>query len=89
MTTKTVDGKGRLALGARFANQTVIVDDVDDTELRITLAEVIPQREAWLHKNSKAKASVARGLQQAKAGKKAKSPPNLTADARLAEQLDG
>ena len=88
MTTKTADGKGRITLGSRFANQTVIVEDVDATEVRITLAEVIPQREVWLHRNPKAKASVLCGLEQAKAGKTAKSPPDLEADARLAEQLD-
>lgn len=88
MTTRTADGKGRITLGSRFANQTVIVEDVDATEVRITLAQVIPQREAWLHKNPKAKASVLRGLEQANAGKMAESPPDLEADARLAEQLD-
>jgi hypothetical protein len=88
MTTKTADGKGRVTLGSRFANRTVLVEDVDATEVRITLAEVIPQREVWLYKNPKAKASVLRGLEQAKAGKTAKSPPDWKADARLAEQLD-
>jgi len=88
MTTKTADSKGRISLGSRFANQTVIVEDVDLTEVRITLAEIVPQREVWLHKNPKAKASVLRGLEQAKARKTAKSPPNLKADARLAEQID-
>jgi hypothetical protein len=88
MTTKTADSKGRISLGTRFANQTVIVEDVDATEVRITLAEVVPQRELWLHKNPKAKASVLRGLEQAKACKTAKSPPDLEADARLTEQLD-
>ncbi len=88
MSTKTADSKGRISLGSRFANQTVIVEDVDPTEVRVTLARVIPQRELWLYKNPKAKASVLRGLAQAKAGKKAKSPPDLATDARLAEQLD-
>ena len=88
MSTKTADSKGRISLGSRFANQTVIVEDVDPTEVRVTLAQVIPQRELWLYKNPKAKASVLRGLAQAKAGKKAKSPPDLVAEARLAEQLD-
>ncbi len=59
-----------------------------DGKGRITLAHVIPQREVWLLKNPKAKASVLWGLEQAKAGKKAKSPPDLEADSRLAEQLD-
>ena len=88
MTTKTADSKGRISLGSRFANQTVIVEDVDLTEVRITLAQVIPQREVWLHKNPKAKAAVLRGLAQAGAGKAAKSPPDLNRDASLVEQLD-
>jgi hypothetical protein len=29
---------------------------VDPTEVRVTLAHVVPQRELWLHKNPKAKA---------------------------------
>jgi hypothetical protein len=88
MITKTVDSKGRVGLGSRFANQTVIVEEVDPTEVRVTLAQVVPQREIWLHKNPKAKVSVLRGLAQAKAGKKAKSAPDLAGDARLVEQLD-
>ena len=62
MTTKTADSKGRISLGSRFANQTVIIEEVDPTEIRVTLAPVIPQREIWLHKNATAKASVSRGL---------------------------
>jgi hypothetical protein len=88
MTTKTADSKGRVSLGSRFANQTVIVEEVDSTEVRVTLAQVIPQREVWLHKNPKAKAAVFRGLAQAEAGKVAKSPPDLSRDASLVEQLD-
>jgi len=88
MTIKTADSKGRVALGSRFAHQTVIIEEVDPTELRVTLAQVIPQREVWLHKNPKAKTSVLRGLAQAQAGKATKSPPDLQRDARLAERLD-
>lgn len=88
MTTKTADSKGRISLGSRFANRTVIVEDVDATEVRVTLAQVIPQREVWLHKNPKAKAAVLRGLAQAKAGKMADRPPDLQSDKKLASQLD-
>ena len=82
MTTKTTDNKGQVSLGSRFANQTVIIEEVTPTELRVTLAQVIPQREVWLHNNSRAKASVLRGLSQAKVGKMAASP-DLEADSRL------
>jgi hypothetical protein len=88
MTFKTVDSKGRVSLGNRFANRTVIIEEVDPTEIRVTLAQVIPQREVWLHKNLKAKSSVFRGLTQAKNGKVEKSPPNMHRDALLVEQLE-
>jgi hypothetical protein len=88
MITKTADNKGRISLGSRFANQTVIIEEVDPTEVRVTLAQVVPQREVWLHKNPKAKASVLRGLAQAKAGKTARPSPDLDSDALLTEQLD-
>ncbi len=58
-----------------------------DSKGRIALAPAVPQREAWLHKNSKAKAAVLRGLEEAKAGKMTKSP-DLEADARLMKRLD-
>lgn len=54
---------------------------------KIVSAQPISQREVWLHKNSKAKAAVLRGLEQAKARKTAKSP-DLEADARLVKQLE-
>ena len=88
MTTKIADSKGRVTLGNRFANQTVIVKPVDETEVRIILAEVIPRREVWLHKNAKAKAAVLRGLAQAKSGKKTKFPPDIGQDALLVKELE-
>jgi len=88
MIIKTADSKGRITFGNRFANQTVIIEEIDSTEIRVTKAQVIPQREIWLHKNPKAKASLLRGLAQTKAGKATKTPPNLKQDALLAEQLD-
>lgn len=87
MTTKTTDNKGRIVLGPRFANKTVIIEEIDETELRVTVAAVIPQREVWLHRNPKAKAAVERGLAQAKARKYSKNPPDLDKDASLAKKL--
>lgn len=87
MTTKLADSKGRVTLGERFANRTVLIDNVDDTEVRITLARVIPEREAWLYANPKARATVGKGLAQAKARRFAK-PPDISADVELADKLD-
>lgn len=87
MTTRLADSKGRITLGERFANRTVIIDDVDESEVRITLARVIPEREAWLYANPKARALVLKGLAQAKARRFAQAP-DIAADAKLASQLD-
>ena len=62
MTTKTADSKGRVTLGERFANRTVIIEDIDETEVRVTLARVIPEREAWLYENDKALTSLRSGF---------------------------
>ena len=87
MTTRLVDSKGRVTLGEHFANRTVIIDNIDDTEVRITLARVIPEREAWLYANPKARDAVRRGLAQARARRYAK-PPDISADAELADKID-
>ena len=86
--TKTTDAKGRVSLGARFANKTVIIREVDATEILVTIARVIPEREAWLLENPVAKATVATGLRQAGTGLFSDSPPDLDADAALADALD-
>ena len=86
--TKTTDAKGRVVLGQRFANKTVIIREVDATEMLVTIARVIPEREAWLHENKVARELVATGLQQAAAGQFSGSPPDLDADAELADALE-
>ena len=87
MTTKTADSKGRVALGPQFAGQTLIVEQIDDTEVRVTIAAVVPKREMWLKRNAKARASVLQGLAQADEGKFAKKQPNLDRDAALAKRI--
>ena len=87
MVTKVADSKGRVTLGRRFANKTVIVRQTDETEVIVTLARIVPAREAWLLENPKARRAVVRGLGQAKARRFAKGP-NLAADARLADAID-
>jgi len=86
MTTKTTDSKGRVTLGERFANRTVIVEEIDETEVRISLARVVPEREMWLHDNRAANTAVRRGLTDAKEGRLSISP-DLASDAALADRL--
>lgn len=84
--TKQTDSKGRITLGEAFKNRTVLVEHHGD-EVRVRLARVIPEGEAWLYENEKALGAVRRGLKQAKAGQFAKTAPDLDAARRLADQL--
>jgi hypothetical protein len=43
--TRTTDAKGRVTLPRSFANATVIVEQVSETELRIRKAVVVPEDE--------------------------------------------
>ncbi len=88
MTTKLVDKKGRVVLGAGLAGRMVIIDDSDPTHIVITPAVAIAEHEAWLYKNEKALALVREGLAQARSGKFSKSPPDLDADAAIADQFE-
>ena len=85
---KTTDAKGRVTLGQRFANKTVIIREIDATEMLVTIARVIPEREAWLHENKVARGLVSTGLQQAAAGQFSDSPPDLDADEELDAALE-
>jgi hypothetical protein len=85
---KTVDSKGRISLGQRFANKPVIIEDLSDTEVKISVARVIPEREMWLYENPEARELVFRGLEQARARQFAESPPDLDADAEWVDELE-
>jgi hypothetical protein len=43
--TRTTDRKARVSLPQSFANATVIIEQVSDTEIRIRKAQVIPEDE--------------------------------------------
>ena len=74
MIPKTVDSKGRLTLGPHFANRVVLFEQVDETEVRVVLARIVPEREAGLHQNSVALSMVQRGLREASEGQTAEAP---------------
>lgn len=42
MFTRTTDPKGRVCLPKAFANATVIIEQISDTEVRIRKAQIIP-----------------------------------------------
>lgn len=88
MVTKTTDAKGRLTLGDKFANKTVILQEVDDTEIVVTIARVLPEREAWLYQNPDALSAVRSGLREAREGQLVDGP-DLAADEALSDQIKG
>jgi hypothetical protein len=88
MLTKTADAKGRITLGPRAANRLVSITQKSESEYVIKLVRAIPEDEAWLYENPRALAAVRNGLRQARDRRLGKGP-NLSADQKLADQLEG
>jgi hypothetical protein len=74
METKVVDSRGRLALGAKFAGKTVIVQE-SATQIVISPAVVIPEYAAWLWKSEEARQSLEVGIEQARQRQFVSDPP--------------
>lgn len=82
--TRSTDKKARLTLPKEFADSLVIIEQVDESEIRIRKARAIPENELWLWQNPVACARVLDGLKEAKAGEFV-AGPDLEADAVLFE----
>ena len=54
MDIRSTDAKGRISLPKAFANATVIIDQLSDSEIRIRKAVVIPENEAGFYEESTA-----------------------------------
>ena len=50
--TRTTDRKARVSLPKSFANVTVLIEQVSDTELRIRKAQVVPEDEVRFREES-------------------------------------
>ncbi|MGC8643298.1 MAG: DUF1778 domain-containing protein [Isosphaeraceae bacterium] len=50
--SRTTDAKGRVSLPKAFANATVIIEQVSETELRIRKARVVPEEEIRFREES-------------------------------------
>jgi len=81
------DSKARVTLPKEFADSLVDIVQVDEFEVRIRKMATIPQREAWLWKNSKAITSVMLGLNEAKEREFADGP-DVAADLAALEGED-
>jgi uncharacterized protein DUF1778 len=54
LETRSTDSKGRICLPKGFANATVIIDQLSDTEIRIRKAVVIPEDEVRFYEETTA-----------------------------------
>jgi hypothetical protein len=70
---RVADAKGRITLGERFANRTVLIEDTGD-EVVVRPARVVAERELWLYRNKKAFRAVQDGIEAARAGESAPAP---------------
>ncbi len=70
---KTLDSKGRLPLGSKFAGQVVQVTERDG-EIVVVPCRVVHDREGWLWENEQAISSVRKGLKQAYRGELIEGP---------------
>lgn len=85
MIVKSVNNKGQISIGKKFAGRLVTLNQAAPGVWTITLGALIPANEKWLH-TPEAKASLDRALAWA-----ARNPPretNLTEfEARLFEKI--
>jgi len=54
LDTRTTDNKARVTLPRSFANATVIVEQINEMEVRIRKAKVIPEDEMLFYEESRA-----------------------------------
>ena len=54
METRSTDAKGRVSLPKAFANATVIIEQVSDTEIRIRKAVIVPEDEVRFYEEGSA-----------------------------------
>lgn len=74
MLLKNTDKKGRVSLGASFANVPVHIEPKGKGEWMIRVVEAIPAKEAWLMKNKEALNLVTTGILQAQNREFAEDP---------------
>ena len=65
MKTYTTDASGRICLVKEFANKMFSLV-VKHGNIELVPVQIVPEKEAWLYKNSEALMAVQQGLKQAK-----------------------
>lgn len=87
-TAKKADSRGRLHLGDSFAGKMFIVNELENGDVLIKRAAVIPASEKWLYDNNTALTSVKRGLEQAAAKQFVTSPQESEDTSWIADLLE-
>jgi hypothetical protein len=87
MQTKIADSRGRVNLGKEFANKIFFFEKTGETEMKLELAAVIPEREMWLHRNPEARDAALEAIGRLKEGEFAESPPDVDQDEPWMEEL--
>ncbi|MEW6349113.1 MAG: hypothetical protein AB1646_08615 [Thermodesulfobacteriota bacterium] len=88
METKTADSRGRINLGKEFANRTFLLEKIGETEMRLELAAVIPERELWFFRNPEAQRTVFDAIHRVRAGEFAQSPPDVDEEEPWEKELE-
>lgn len=84
---KTVDARGRLTLGKRFARRNIVIEPMGEHEMRVRFTDAPPAAD-WLSRNEAARASVLRGVQQARDRRFAESPDVVADIERIERKKD-
>ncbi len=87
MELKIADSRGRVNLGKEFANKTFLIEKTGDTEMKLELAAVIPERELWFHRNPEVRATVLGAIEKLRAGQFAEMPPDVDAEEPWMKEL--
>ncbi len=89
METKTADSRGRINLGKEFANRTFLFERIGETEMKLELAAVIPEKELWLYRNPEAQKALFEAIERVKSGEFADSPPDVSEEEPWEKELEG
>ena len=88
MIVTTADSEGRIALGSRFVNATLLVEEQPGDVFIVKIIPILPE-EAWLYRNPEALDRFARGLEDARRGRLTARDPASERDRTWIEDLEG
>lgn len=85
---RRTDSQGRICVGRQNAGREYAVYHASERDVHVFWLDAIPERERWVFRNPKVLASLMLGLEQARARKFSKNPPDLDAAREFVELSD-